>query len=41
MSLGHSVTQGLRRCLAQTIAAQAILAIERHLQARGFLGTPA
>jgi hypothetical protein len=32
---------GALRGLAQTIAAQAILAIERHRQARGFFGTPA
>jgi hypothetical protein len=31
----------LRSSLAQTIAAQAILAIERHRHARGFLSTPA
>jgi hypothetical protein len=31
----------LRRSLAQTIAAQAILAIERHRQARNFFGAPA
>jgi hypothetical protein len=31
----------LRRGLAQAIAAQAILAIERHRQARGFFSTPA
>jgi isochorismate synthase EntC len=32
---------GALRGLAQAIAAQAILAIERHRQARDFFGTPA
>jgi hypothetical protein len=31
----------LRRSLPQAIAAQAILAIDRHRQARNFLGAPA
>jgi hypothetical protein len=30
-----------RGCFAQTIAAQAVLAVERHRQPRGFLGAPA
>jgi hypothetical protein len=31
----------LSRSFAQAIAAQAILTVERHRQARGFLSTPA
>ena len=34
------VCGGLRRGLPQAIPTQAILAVERHRQPRGFLGTP-